>query len=224
MTVLAPTNISILPSVLAMDYANLAQNVATAEKAGANALHCDIMDGHFVPNISFGPDMVAALKRITNLPLDVHLMLAKPTDFIERFTNIGVQAISVHGELPEAELLAALRQIKAANCQVGLALNPSTPLSAVPEAAWPLLDRLLVMTVQAGFGGQTFQDMSAKIVAAKAMHPQLIIQVDGGINTHTAPVVAKAGATEFVAGNYLFAQGLGQVAAHMASLKHAVGL
>ena len=222
MSVFNPTHTAILPSVLAMDDGYLAESVAAAVAGGANALHCDIMDGHFVPNISFGPKLVASLKTLSALPLDVHLMVSTPQNFIPIFAKIGVQSMAVHAELPHNQLQAALRQIKALGCQAGLALNPATALTDVPDAVWPLLDRLLIMTVQPGFGGQDFLDMSAKIAAAKLAHPTLIIQVDGGINPATAAIAVKAGATELVVGSYLYDKGIAQVGAQMAALQQSL--
>lgn len=199
----------IAPSILAADFARLAEEVRAVEQAGADWLHLDIMDGHFVDNISFGPAVVKTIRRLTSLPLDVHLMIERPDHYAPRFVEAGANSITVHIE-PEAkhDVATTLQSIRAAGCHTGLSLNPATPFSAV-EPHLTEIDLLLVMTVQPGFGGQAFRaEMMEKVRAARAWKKSndssLHIEVDGGINAETAALARENGADVFVAGTSIF--------------------
>ena len=204
-----PAPVLVAPSILAADFSRLAEEVRRVEAAGADWLHLDIMDGHFVDNISFGPAVVATVRELTELPLDVHLMIARPDHYLPRFIEAGANSITVHVE-PEArhDVAATLRAIRAANCGAGLALNPATPFEAV-EPYLSELDLLLVMTVHPGFGGQAFRpEMMDKVQRARewqrARNAALKVEVDGGINAETAALTVKNGADVLVAGTSIF--------------------
>ncbi|MCC7518137.1 MAG: ribulose-phosphate 3-epimerase [Verrucomicrobiae bacterium] len=202
------TSLILAPSILAADYARFGDEARRAERAGGDWLHVDIMDGHFVPNISFGPEVTAALKRSTQLPLDVHLMIIRPDLYLDRFIKAGAARITVHLEAVH-DVAETLRRIRAAGLGAGLALNPKTPWAK----AAPFLDRadlVLCMTVEPGFGGQTFMADVLEKVRALALHPArktnpYRIEVDGGIDAKTATQSAAAGADTLVAGTSLFA-------------------
>ncbi|NUN92384.1 MAG: ribulose-phosphate 3-epimerase [Verrucomicrobiae bacterium] len=196
------------PSILAADYSRFGEEALRAERAGGDWLHVDIMDGHFVPNISFGPEVTAALKRSTRLPLDVHLMIVRPDLYLDRFIKAGASRISVHVEASH-EVAATLRRIREAGLGAGLALNPKTPMEKV-EPFLAQADLVLCMTVEPGFGGQAFLHEVLDKVRAFALHPTrrnnpYRIEVDGGIDAATAGQSAEAGADTFVAGTSLFA-------------------
>lgn len=194
-------------SILAADFARLAEDVQAVEAAGADAFHIDIMDGHFVPAISFGTGMVRTMGRLTGKPLDVHLMVENPLDFLPELAELGVKRVSVHYEIPGGPE-AALRAICAAGMQAGLVLNPETPV----EAALPHLEhisQLLLMTVRPGRGGQAYLPGSnEKIAAARTLLQEqgstAVIQVDGGITPATLPGAYTAGARSIVAGSAVF--------------------
>lgn len=195
----------IAPSILAADFTRLGDEVRKVETAGADWIHCDIMDGHFVDNISFGPAVVGFVRKQTKLPLDVHLMIEHADHYIPRFVDAGADSITVHVE-PEAkhDVAETLEQIRDAKCRVGLTLNPDTEFNLVE----PFLDRvdmLLVMTVHPGFGGQSFRaEQMAKLKRAKSLNNKIKLEVDGGINAETARVSIENGANVLVAGTSIF--------------------
>ena len=202
-------NSLIAPSILAADFSRLAEEIRAVEKAGADWIHCDIMDGHFVDNISFGPALVKTVRGLTSLPLDVHLMIEHPDHYAPRFIEAGANSITVHVE-PEAkhDVAKTLRAIRDAGCRAGLSLNPATPFEAV-QTHLPHIDLLLVMTVHPGFGGQSFRaEMMEKVKSARAWkesnESSLDIEVDGGINSETAALSIQNGANVLVAGTSIF--------------------
>jgi ribulose-phosphate 3-epimerase len=195
----------VAPSILAADFSNLGDEIRKVEAAGANWIHCDIMDGHFVDNISFGPAIVGFVRKQTKLPLDVHLMIEHADHYIPRFVEAGANSITVHVE-PEAkhDVGQTLRQIRDAGCRVGLTLNPETSFDLV-EPYLDKIDMLLVMTVHPGFGGQSFRaDQLEKVKRAKSLNTWIDIEVDGGINAETARMSIENGANVLVAGTSIF--------------------
>src|SRR5881296_1379935 len=201
--------IIVAPSILAADFSNLAGEVRKVEDAGADWIHCDIMDGHFVDNISFGPTIVGFVRKQTKLPLDVHLMIEHADHYVPRFVDAGANSITVQVE-PEAkhDVGKTLRQIRDAGCRVGLTLNPATSFELL-EPFLDKIDMLLVMTVHPGFGGQSFRaEQMQKVRRARDWkaknNPALDIEVDGGINQETARVSIEYGANVLVAGTSIF--------------------
>ena len=195
------------PSILAGDHANLASSAAVVEQLGLRWIHLDIMDGHFVPNLSFGPQMVAALRKYSKLFFDVHLMLDEPHRYVDAFAKAGANQISIHIE-PAYDHLATLRRIRDLGCKPGLVLNPGTPARTI-EPLLGEVDLVLVMTVQPGFGGQPFRrDMLPKIAEISAWREQRArnfrIEVDGGIDLETAIECRREGSDTFVAGTSFF--------------------
>jgi ribulose-phosphate 3-epimerase len=195
----------IAPSILAADFSRLGDEIKKVEQAGADWIHCDIMDGHFVDNISFGPAIVGFARKQTELPLDVHLMIEHADHYLPRFVDAGANSITVHVE-PEAkhDIAKTLEQIRDAGCRVGLTLNPETDFKLV-EPFLEKIDMLLVMTVHPGFGGQSFRpEQMEKVQRAKSLNDQIDIEVDGGINSETARVSIQNGANVLVAGTSIF--------------------
>jgi ribulose-phosphate 3-epimerase len=204
-----PRPILIAPSILAADFSRLGDEIRAVEQAGADWIHCDIMDGQFVDNISFGPALVATVRKLTDLPLDVHLMIQRADHYIPRFIDAGANSITVHVE-PEAkhEVGWTLRQIRDGGCRVGLTLNPATPFESL-EPHLDAIDLLLIMTVHPGFGGQSFRpeqmDKVQRAAAWREAHGAAFdIEVDGGINIETAATSIANGANALVAGTSIF--------------------
>src|SRR6266581_3014678 len=199
----------VAPSILAADFSRLGEEIHKVEQAGADWIHCDIMDGHFVDNISFGPAIVDLVRKQTKLPLDVHLMIEHPDHYAPRFIEAGANSVTVHVE-PESKhhVEGTLKKIRDAGCRAGLSLNPATPFESV-EPFLDKIDILLVMTVDPGFGGQSFRrEMMEKVKRAsewKKSHGHKVdIEVDGGINAQTARLSIQNGANVLVAGTSIF--------------------
>lgn len=197
--------IIISPSILSADFANLERDIKAVEKNGADWLHIDVMDGHFVPNITIGVPVVKSLKSVVSIPLDVHLMIENPEKYIEPFANAGADIITFHYEAAQDKIKSIIELIKSFNIKAGLSIKPKTSPQEILEYL-PMLDMVLIMTVEPGFGGQKFmQECAEKIPVIKKHAPKnLIIQVDGGINADTARVCTQSGADSLVAGNYIY--------------------
>lgn len=194
-------------SILSADFTRLGQEIAACEAAGADWLHVDVMDGHFVPNITMGPFIVQTCRRVTKLPLDVHLMIEEPERYIESFAKAGASGLTVHVETCP-DLLSTLKQIKSAGCWAGIVLNPATPVSKI-EPFLGEADLVLVMSVNPGYSGQKFMPETISKVASVRKQLDIInssawLEVDGGINHDTLPLMKKAGATAFVAATAVF--------------------
>lgn len=195
--------IIIAPSLLAADFSKLKEEVKAIENTKAKWLHLDVMDGNFVPNISFGADIVKAIRKDSNLYFDAHLMIENPEWYIDTMADAGVQSISIHVEATK-HLDRALQLIKARGLKAGVAINPATDIAFL-DNIYEKLDLILVMTVNPGFGGQKFlNQMIEKIRKIRNKFPYIDIQVDGGINNETAKLVIEAGANILVAGSYVF--------------------
>jgi ribulose-phosphate 3-epimerase len=203
----AAGTILIAPSLLSADFAALGDAIMVVQDAGADLIHVDVMDGHFVPNITIGPPVVKWLKRVARVPLDVHLMIEDPDRYAEAFVDAGASSLTVHAEAV-VHLHRTIHFVKGLGVKAGVALNPGTPVSALEEIAGDV-DYVLVMTVNPGFGGQTFIPRSeSKVRAVRALldgaGSRAPIEVDGGIDVHTAPRIVAAGADILVAGNAVF--------------------
>ncbi|MCJ7624472.1 MAG: ribulose-phosphate 3-epimerase [Anaerolineaceae bacterium] len=201
------TSIIISASILSADFTKLGQELSIAETAGVDWFHVDVMDGQFVPNISMGPFIVEACRRITDLPLDVHLMIEHPEKHIEAFAHAGAESITIHIER-NPNIFRTLQEIRSLGCRTGVALNPGTPAASISEVL-PIVDRILVMTVNPGFSGQEFlAEVVPKITQISTMiqeiNPAVQIQVDGGVSKETILTLYKAGARLFVAATAIF--------------------
>lgn len=199
----------IAPSILAADFSKLAEEVKEAEAAGADMIHIDVMDGHFVPNISMGPFIVEAVRKVTSLPLDVHLMIENPDRYIEQFIDAGADYITVHMEA-SPHIHRTVQEIRRLGAKPGVVINPGTPASSISSII-DYVDMVLVMTVNPGFGGQSFiPGVLPKIREIKQMiigkELDIDIEVDGGINSETLKLCKDAGANIFVAGSAIFSQ------------------
>ncbi|MEC8841226.1 MAG: ribulose-phosphate 3-epimerase [Candidatus Poribacteria bacterium] len=203
-------NVKIAPSILAADFSQLGEDIQKAAESGADLIHFDIMDGHFVPNLTMGVDLVKAVRRYTDLPFDVHLMVTHPQDYIESFVDVGANLITIHAEIVTAPIDVVIGKIKSLNVLVGLATRPQTPISVI-DPYLPDLDLVLPMSVEPGLGGQKFMlDTLEKISyidkRIKEIGKSIDLEVDGGINEKTAPLVIERGATILVAGTAIFKQ------------------
>jgi ribulose-phosphate 3-epimerase len=218
--------IKLAPSILSADFARLGEQIEEVAGAGADYIHVDVMDGHFVPNISIGAPVVAAIRPLTSLPLDVHLMIERPERYIDDFVKAGADIITVHVEAAR-HLTSTIKAIKEMGVRAGVSLNPPTPLSAVDEFIRHV-DLVLVMSVNPGFGGQSFIpetlpriERMRKIIEDR--RPGIELEVDGGINAENAPEIVAAGADVLVAGNSVFRAEEG-ISGAMQRLREAIGL
>jgi ribulose-phosphate 3-epimerase len=217
-------DVKLAPSILAADFARLGEQVAEAERAGADRIHVDVMDGHFVPNIAIGAPIVQSLRRVTHLAMETHLMITDPDFFLDEFAQAGSDSFLVHWE-GNNNLHRTVQRIKAMGKRAGVAINPATPANMLEEIL-PELDQVLVMTVNPGFGHQHFlQSTLAKIRRVSQMieeaNPDCELEVDGGIDEATAPLVVAAGANVLVAGTSIFAANEG-VGAAMETLRSTI--
>jgi ribulose-phosphate 3-epimerase len=195
----------VLPSLLQCDFGHLAREIEKLEQSGVQALHLDVMDGHFVPNLTYGMPIVAAVRKLTDLPLDVHLMMSQPGRYISQFVDSGADCITIHAEI-DGDVGQILESIRSQEVLAGLALNPRTSV----EVVQPILsdcDLLLIMSVDAGFGGQAFNPVALdKLRLVKEIAPHLLLEVDGGVNRRTIASCREAGAKLFVVGSAIFGQ------------------
>ena len=215
--------LKLAPSILAADFTRLGDQVTEAERAGADRIHVDVMDGHFVPNISMGTPIIGCLRMVTRLPLEAHLMISNPDLFVDEFTHAGIDAFLVHWE-GNNDLSRTVRRIKALGKRVGVAINPATSATVLEEIIEEL-DQVLVMTVNPGFGHQHFLHATLKKIRRARemidrMHLNCGLEVDGGIDATTAPLAVAAGADVLVAGSAIFSDG-GSISAAMQGLRAA---
>ncbi len=198
--------IEIVPSILSADFARLADEIAEIESAGVNMVHLDVMDGHFVPNITIGPPVVAKLRKVSKLFFDAHLMISEPAKYAGAFAEAGANHITFHIEVAD-EPEKLIDQLHNLGCTAGICINPETPVKALEKVA-PLCDMVLVMTVRPGFGAQQFMPEAAKkiIQVRKIVGTEIRVEVDGGIDPQTAPIVVSYGADTLVAGNAIFSK------------------
>lgn len=195
----------VLPSLLQCDFGNLEREIRDLEAADVRGLHLDVMDGHFVPNISYGMPVVEGIRRLTDLPIDVHLMISDPGRYAKSFVDAGADCLTIHAEIA-GNRDEVLEQIRGLNVASGLAINPGTHLESI-EASLSHCDLLLVMSVDAGFGGQKFNPIALeKLRSAAERHPDIMLEVDGGVNLDTISDCKAAGATLFVVGSAIFGQ------------------
>jgi len=199
-----PGTIEVVPSILSADFAKLAEEIAAVASAGVQMIHLDVMDGHFVPNITIGPPVIAKLRKHSDLVFDTHLMISEPARYIEAFAKAGADNITFHIEAA-GEPREIVDGIHALGCTAGITLNPETPVESIEKVA-PLCDMVLVMTVHPGFGGQVFIDEAARkaIAIRQIVGSDIRIEVDGGIDPETTPIVVSYGADTLVAGNAIF--------------------
>lgn len=213
--------VEIAPSILSADFARLGDQVAEVAAAGADRIHIDVMDGHFVPNLTMGPAVLAAVRRVTRLPLEAHLMIEQPERFIEAFAEAGADIIQVQPETTY-QLHRVVTTIRRLGKRVAVAFSPATPVEALTEIL-AYVDQVNVMTVEPGFGGQAFIATSpAKIRRVRELAPELDIEVDGGVDADTCRLVTEAGANVLVAGSFVFGHRDG-AAAGMRALRAALG-
>ena len=213
--------IEVVPSILSADVGRLAEQVREAENAGADRIQVDVMDGHFVPNLTFGPHIVAAVRKATALPIEAHLMVERPELFLDAFAKAGATLIEVQVEATTS-LYRTVQTIKELGAKAGVAINPATPVDDLREIL-PYIDLVNVMTVEPGFGGQKFIPRSPeKVRRVRALGDDFEIEVDGGIDAGSAPLVVGAGATVLVAGNSVYGY-RGGVAAGIKAIRDAVG-
>lgn len=220
----AGDRILVAPSILSADFARLGEEVAAVEKAGADWIHVDVMDGRFVPNLTIGPPVVKALRKVTKLPLDVHLMIVEPERYVDAFAEAGADTITVHVEA-STHLHRTLCHIRSLGKRAGVVLNPATHESTL-QYVMDVVDQVLVMSVNPGFGGQSFiREVLPKVAAIKSMIDlhgrQVDIEIDGGITKDTAPAAIAAGARVLVAGSAVFTGGSASYAQNIAALRGA---
>jgi len=212
------SKVIISPSILSADFANLERDIKRVEDGGADWLHIDVMDGHFVPNITIGVPVTSSIKKVARVPLDVHLMIENPEKYVEPFVKAGADILTFHYEAVEnSEIIPLINYIKSFGINAGMSVKPKTSVEEVIKYL-PELDMLLIMTVEPGFGGQKFmEDCAEKIKPARNAAPDLIIQVDGGINAETGKLCREYGANSLVAGSYIYKSD--DIAAAIASLR-----